>query len=35
MSKQFIHICAMCGSDYENNTSKSYKCPNCEQKLAI
>ena len=35
MSKQFIHICVMCGKDYENNTRKSYKCPQCEQKLII
>lgn len=35
MSKQFIHICVMCGQNYENNTRGSYKCPKCEQKLAL
>lgn len=35
MSKQFIHICVMCGKDYENNTRISYKCSKCEQKLAL
>lgn len=35
MSKQFIHICVMCGKDYENNVRKSYKCPQCDQKLMI
>lgn len=35
MSKQFIHICVMCGKDYENNTRTSYKCPQCEQKLVF
>lgn len=33
MSKQFIHICVLCGKDYENNTRTSYKCPKCEQNL--
>lgn len=35
MSKQFIHICVMCGKEYENNTRTSYKCSKCEQKLAL
>lgn len=35
MSKQFIHICVMCGKDYEDNTRGSYKCPECEKKLAL
>lgn len=35
MNKQFIHICVMCGKDYESNTRGSYKCPQCESKLAL
>lgn len=33
MSKQFVHICVMCGKDYENNSRTSYKCPVCENKI--
>ena len=25
----------MCGKDYEDNTRGSYKCPECEKKLAL
>ena len=35
MSKQFIHICVMCGKDFESNTRGCYKCPQCERKLAL
>lgn len=35
MNKQFIHICVMCGRDFENNVRISYKCPKCEQKLVF
>lgn len=35
MGKQFIHICVMCGKDYENNKRVSYKCPKCEQKIVF
>lgn len=35
MNNKYIHICVMCGSDYENNSASSYKCPKCEAKLNI
>lgn len=35
MSKKFIHLCAMCGKDFEDNKRTSYKCPECEAKLAL
>lgn len=35
MNKRFIHICVMCGKDYESNARGSYKCPKCESKLAL
>lgn len=33
MGKRFVHICVMCGKDYENNSKISYKCTSCENKL--
>ena len=35
MNKHFIHICVMCGEDFENNIQASYKCPKCEEKLML
>ena len=35
MNKHFIHICVMCGEDFENNIESSYKCPKCEEKLML